>query len=62
VWLAVVFAVFVRDPLFVHVKTILEVKTEDSYFKQLFIVFCMNLALMSVNVVIYFRLRYLQTS
>lgn len=56
VWLAVVFAIFVRDPLFTHVKGILEVRTEDSYFKRLIIFFCLNLALMSVNVIIYFSI------
>jgi hypothetical protein len=54
VWLAIIFAVFVRDRLFTHVKSILEVRTENAYYKPLLIVFCATLALLSVNVTIYY--------
>ena len=54
VWLAIIFAVFVRDRLFTHVKSILEVRTENAYYKPLLIVFCATLVLLSVNVTIYF--------
>lgn len=54
VWLAIIFAVFVRDRLFTHVKSILEVRTENAYYKPLLIVFCATLVLLSVNVPIYF--------
>lgn len=54
VWLAIIFAVFVRDRLFTHVKSILEVRTENAYYKPLLIVFCATLVLLSVNITIYF--------
>ena len=54
VWLAIIFAVFVRDRLFTHVKSILEVRTENAYYKPLLIVFCATLVLLSINVTIYF--------
>jgi len=62
IWLAIIFAVFVRDRLFTHVKTILEVRTENTYYKQLLVVFCANISLLFINGFIYFYQKPLRST